>query len=310
MQQAKVYIVIVTYNAMQWIDSCLQSLRQSTIPVKTIVVDNCSNDETVAHVSSEYTEVFLIPQKVNAGFGQANNIGMKRAFEEGADYIYLLNQDAWISPKTIETLVSVMASYPEIGIASPIQLDATSKKVDKLFLKDVLMERETTRKMMDGYITGELKNYYDLWYFPAAHWMISRRCIEEVGLFSPAFFHYGEDNNYIQRVHYHGLRTAIVPAAKAIHDRGERKKLDYIGLAFLQYNNAIIQASNIEVGGTKHMLFLIKFFVISVGYYLFIKFLSLFKELKKHYIKMTPYGMVNNCYRRSKGKGFMLSGRI
>lgn len=310
MQKVKVYIVIVTYNAMQWIDFCLQSLRHSTIPVKTIVVDNCSNDGTVAHVSSEYTEVNLISQKENAGFGQANNIGMKRAFEEGADYIYLLNQDAWILPDTIETLISVMVTYPEIGIVSPMQLDASLKKVDKLFLKDILMEGKTTRKMMDGFITGELKSYYDLCYFPAAHWMISRRCIEEVGLFSPAFFHYGEDNNYIQRVHYYGLKTAVAPSAKAVHDRGERKRLDYLGLAFLQYNNAIIQASNIEVGGAKHLLYLLKFFVISIGYYIFTRYLSLFKKLKKHYIKMTSYGMVSNCYRLSKEHGFMLSGRL
>ena len=307
MQQTKVYIIIVTYNGMLWIDSCLQSLRESNLHVKTIIVDNCSADETVVHIANEYKEVTLIPLKNNVGFGQANNIGIRKAYDEGAEYVYLLNQDAWLMTNTIEQLVEIMKNDPKIGITSPMQMDASMKKVDKLFLKDILTSAETTQEMLSGFITGDLKNNYGLWYFPAAHWMLSRRCIEEVGLFSPAFFHYGEDNNYIERVHFHGLKTAVAPNVYAVHDRGERKKLDFIGLAFLQYNKAIIQASNIELDSLMHFIYLVKFYLISIVYFLFTRTLHLFKKVKKHYLEMTPFSVVNKCYRFSKQKGFMLN---
>ena len=44
-----------------------------------------------------------------------------------------------------------------------------------------------------------------------------------MGGFSPAFKQYGEDDNWIDRLHWHGLQCGVVPAARAVHDRGGRK---------------------------------------------------------------------------------------
>jgi len=51
---------------------------------------------------------------------------------------------------------------------------------------------------------------------------VSRKAIETVGGFSPAFKQYGEDDNWIDRLHYHGLHCGVVPAASAVHDRADR----------------------------------------------------------------------------------------
>ena len=57
----------------------------------------------------------------------------------------------------------------------------------------------------------------------AAHWLVSRQAIETVGGFSPAFTQYGEDDNWLHRLHFHKLLCGVVPAAKAVHDRGGRR---------------------------------------------------------------------------------------
>ena len=57
----------------------------------------------------------------------------------------------------------------------------------------------------------------------AAHWLVSREAIATVGGFSPAFTQYGEDDNWIDRLHFHKMRCGVVPAASAVHDRGGRK---------------------------------------------------------------------------------------
>ena len=56
----------------------------------------------------------------------------------------------------------------------------------------------------------------------AAHWLVSREALLTVGGFSPAFRQYGEDDNFIDRLHWHGLSCGVVPEAKAVHDRGGR----------------------------------------------------------------------------------------
>ena len=78
---------------MKWLQNCLEAIKKSTYPVDTIVIDNGSTDSTVLFIKSNYPEVHLVESGKNLGFGQANNVGMRYALEQNADYVYLLNQD-------------------------------------------------------------------------------------------------------------------------------------------------------------------------------------------------------------------------
>ena len=93
-----VKIIIVTYNGMQWLARCLSSC----IGYDVIVVDNASTDKTITFIKENFPDVKLIKQNSNLGFGQANNIGLSIALKEDVDYIFLLNQDAYLQPETIK----------------------------------------------------------------------------------------------------------------------------------------------------------------------------------------------------------------
>ena len=54
----------------------------------------------------------------------------------------------------------------------------------------------------DFYRIKKLEEVYDIPFAMAAHWLVTKRCLQTVGGFSPTFFHYGEDNNYIHRVFF------------------------------------------------------------------------------------------------------------
>jgi len=56
----------------------------------------------------------------------------------------------------------------------------------------------------------------------AVAWLISRECLETIGGFDPLFFHYGEDDNYSQRVIYHGFKIGVLLKVFVIHDRATR----------------------------------------------------------------------------------------
>lgn len=218
----KVYVVIVTYNAMKWIGNCQKSLLNSTIPVTIIVVDNASSDETIGLIKEQYPEVVLIENKTNLGFGAANNIGIKKAYEQGADYVFLLNQDAWVEPDTIEKLVLAQQKEPEFGIISPMHLNGKGDALDYNF-SNYIAPPKCESLYSDLFLNKIQSAVYKVSFVNAAGWLLSKKCLETVGGFNPSFFHYGEDDNYIHRVHYHGLKVGVLPSTVLFHDREQRK---------------------------------------------------------------------------------------
>ena len=91
----KVFVIIVTYKGKQWYDRCFSSLRESTIPVRMVVVDNTPGENDAEYIKSHYPEIHLIKTNENLGFGRANNLGMRYALDNGCDYVLLLNQDSF-----------------------------------------------------------------------------------------------------------------------------------------------------------------------------------------------------------------------
>lgn len=204
-----VLIVVVTYNAMQWIDRCLGSAVKAAAMADTLVVDNASTDGTAEHVAEHFPTVRLIARKDNPGFGASNNIGLAEVLTQGYRYAYLLNQDAWLEDGTIETLVSAMEQDPRYGILSPVQRSADGK-----------LDRRFEAKC--GSFIAKASGTVEVPFVMAAHWLVSSHAIRKVGGFSPIFRQYGEDDNYIDRLHFHGFLCGVVTSASAVHDRAQR----------------------------------------------------------------------------------------
>lgn len=219
----KIVIVIVTYNPSKWIDKCFSSLRISTIPINTIVIDNCSKDGSQEVIKTKYPEVELILSEKNLGFGKANNIGIKKAYDNGADYVLLLNQDVWIESNMIEKLVEYHQKNTDFDIISPIHLDGSGNNLDYNF-STYINSTDCKDLISDIYMNQIKPRLYEVKFVNAAAWLLTRKCIETVGGFNPLFYHYGEDNNYIDRLHFHGLKMGICPIAKICHDREQTNK--------------------------------------------------------------------------------------
>ena len=217
--QPRVLAVVVTYNAMRWADRCLGSLLRSSLKPAVLVVDNGSSDGTREHVRSAFPEVRLECRPENPGFGAANNIGLRMALEEGFDFVYLMNQDAWVEEDTLELLAA--AHRPEFGVLSPVQNTAEGAP-------DANFQRWCGSSLrLAGVQPGKtspdaVPGIVEVPFVMAAHWLVSRGALRKVGGFSPAFRQYGEDDNYIDRLHWHGFSCGVVPAASAVHDRSGR----------------------------------------------------------------------------------------
>lgn len=220
--QVKLLVIIVTYNAMQWVERCFSSLEKSSIQNDVFVVDNGSSDGTQGYIKNNYPTVIFKQSETNLGFGKANNVGLQYALDNHYDYVYLLNQDAWVMPDTFEELIKVQQENLDYGILSPMQLQGNGKNFDKNFRNFTLYRSLNDVFPIDDFYFNDLKEVYEVDFVMAAHWLISVDCLKKVGGFSPTFPHYGEDDNYIQRARYFNYKIGVVPIANAIHDRADR----------------------------------------------------------------------------------------
>lgn len=220
----KILTIIVTYNGLRWYNRCLGSLQASTIPVDVMVVDNASQDGSTDWIEAHYPGVNLIRSEKNLGFGQANNIGMRYALNNGYDYVFLLNQDAWLHTNDcIERLVNAAENNPEYMILSPLWLYGSGERLTTgTEVHMIAMRRTGNDFVSDIYLGKELNEVYETDYICAAAWLLPRKTLEQIGGFDPLFFHRGEDDNYMQRVHYHGGKIGLCAKACICHDIEER----------------------------------------------------------------------------------------
>lgn len=215
-----VHVIISTYNGAEWIEKCINSVQQSSINIQINIVDNLSTDDTTAIIKSKYPEVYLIENTENMGFGKANNAGIRKALADQADYVFLLNQDAWVEADTIEGLIKVHQQHPEYGILSPVHLNGAGTALDFNFSRYCSFER-CPGLFSDIYL-NTMQEVYDIRFVNAALWLISRACLEEVGLFDPIFPVYVEDMDYVSRTKYKNYRIGLAPRFKGYHDRANR----------------------------------------------------------------------------------------
>ncbi len=218
-----IYAIVVTFNGIDWIEKCLNSLINSTLVSKIIIIDNGSTDSTITIIKQNFKTVTLIESKINLGFGQANNIGLKLALENHCDYAFLLNQDAWLQNKhTLLNLVTAFEINPNLGILSPLHLNGQGTALD-LYFADYLQQSDIGNTTAAQILTQKQPNLIiNTTFVNAAAWLISAACFKKIGGFDPVFFHYGEDRNYTHRTLYYGFKIGICPQAIILHDREQR----------------------------------------------------------------------------------------
>lgn len=296
----KVAVVIVTYNPKKWIEKCLDSLLKGSIPVDILIIDNNSADGFQEIINSNYPQVELLQCTHNLGFGAANNIGIKKAYDNSADFVFLLNQDAWVQSDTIEKLILAQQKEPEFGIVSPMHLNGKGDQLDYNF-SNYIIPFQCKGLYSDIYLNKVKSSIYLVNFVNAAGWLLSRKCIETVGGFSPSFFHYGEDDNYVERVYFHQLKVGVLAAAMLFHDREERNNSIYFEDSQLIYKRRIVmKASNpfkqfsFQSENKKLYKFALKA-LFSFRFKLFLKIISQIKTLNS----LDKKGVVN---RRNESK--------
>ncbi len=111
-----VYLIAINWNSSELTLQLLSHLTRLDYPNHhTLVVDNGSEPEDVRRLQDAHPNLDILRNEKNAGFGGGNNLGIQRALEQGADYVWLINNDAFPDPSALSALVAKAQAEPRAG---------------------------------------------------------------------------------------------------------------------------------------------------------------------------------------------------
>lgn len=207
--QPYVYIVILNWNGWEDSHACIQSVRKSEYSnYKIILVDNASTDESVRNfIDLGYSEILAISDE-NLGFAGGCNIGIKAAIKDGADFIWLLNNDTLVEPQTLYEMIKTACKNSFAATGSVIfEMDNPSK----VQAWGGGSYSNYTGSNWNNKFKGKLK------FITGASILISREAIEIVGLIDEDYFMYWEDIDYGRRILNAGLTLGVSEQSHILH---------------------------------------------------------------------------------------------
>lgn len=217
-----VVLLILTWNRRDDVLRCVASLPRLTYPnVTPVVIDNASQDDTVAALRERHPRLIILENPHNLGYAGGNNAGIRWALERGADYVQLINSDTEVTPDLTAELVRVAESDPRIAVVGcrnllmeePSRLwGAYSTLTYGPFLvrSDGAGVNDGPAWHADRDVDAVIGNGY-LW---------RRAALENIGLLDESFFGYHEDVEWCTRVRRAGWRVVYAGRAAIVHRGG------------------------------------------------------------------------------------------
>lgn len=214
----KVFAIVLNFNSKEHIVKCLRSLSQLSIKnFKPIIVDNNSTDGSVEMVKKQFRKIKIIQNKNNLGYAKGNNLGIKYALKNNADYIFLLNPDTTLENNAINELLYAMEANARIGIAGP-----------KIYTKNGRIWScggEIDKKRYTGGLIGfggkdhgQYDQEAEVGFISGTAMFIRRVVFEKVGLLPHDYFLYYEDVDFCLKAKQAGFKIYLIPHSIAYHD--------------------------------------------------------------------------------------------
>ena len=224
MEQPDVSVVVVTWNALPWLEQCLDSVRGRDV----VVVDNGSTDGTVAFVREHHPGVRVIEQE-NKGMGGGNNAGMRVA---SGRYFLLLNSDAWVLGDGLDELVRCADAHPDAAVVGPklLNTDGSLQRsargeptlwglaTEYLFIRKLAPRTRLLNPLYRGDFAHDVTAEVDWLYGPAL--LVRRDAADAVGLFDEDFFMFSEEVDWMTRFRRAGWKVLFFPGAEVVHVGG------------------------------------------------------------------------------------------
>jgi len=221
----KVTVIVLNWNNVPDTIKCLESLFSSDYKnFIVIVVDNGSVDNPELEILSKYSSVRFIRNEKNLGFTGGMNIGIEAGILEGADYLWLLNNDARVNQDTITKIVGQAEADNQIGMVSPV-VESENYTYWGTFL-DITMQTRRNFVSIEELNSAKEASPQNICLWGTAL-LIKTEVIQKVGLLDDAFFAYFEDMDYSLRVISGGYKNVLCTDAFISHRKCKQSRINY-----------------------------------------------------------------------------------
>jgi hypothetical protein len=225
MAAPRVSIVIVSWNALPLVQTCLPSVAATDYPnLEIVLADNASTDGTAAWVAREYPSVKIVRHAQNLLFAAGNNRAIPHTT---GDYVVLLNNDVEVPPGWLRPLVDTMESMPDVAAVQPklLQYDdrgrfeyagASGGFLDRLgypFTRGRIFDTMEVDR-------GQYDDPRDVFWATGAALLLRRSALNEVGLLDPRFEMHMEEIDLCWRLQRAGYRVRVNPTSTVYHIGG------------------------------------------------------------------------------------------
>lgn len=233
-----VITIVLNYNNIFDTIETLESVNQMSYNKNSLLlVENSSKKEVIETIRSQYPTLEIIENDKNMGYAGGNNVGIRRAIERGADYIFLLNNDVILERDILERLIAAMESMPNCAACQPL--------VTYFANPDILWSAGT--EMYFGYprLFEKGKNVQQIYAQEPPFGLVGcailfrTDTLKKIGLFDESLFLLQEETDWCMRAMKMGFRLMVINSAVAYHKVSltlgsfSRKYLYYVGRNWL-----------------------------------------------------------------------------
>lgn len=223
----KLAIVVLNWNGADIIEKCIDSLSRQTFDnFQIVVVDNSSEDTSKDILEKQQKilkdKIHIIYNKENSGFAGGVNIGIKYSIHNNFDGVALFNNDAMADKNWLSSLVKILDSREDAGIATGLLLHQNGKTIDSTgdwYTKwglptPLYRNKRSSEAPGPSYVFGASGG--------ASLYRI--KIFEDIGLFDETFFAYYEDVDISFRAQLAGWKVYYTNDAVAYHEQGGTSK--------------------------------------------------------------------------------------
>ncbi len=213
----QVGIVIVHCGGEKILENCIRTLEnQSWGDCRIWVVDNGSADGSAEKVAGRHPGVLVIRLDENKGWSGGNNVGIRAALAEGAEWIWLLNNDTEAKPDCLKRLMDYAQAHPGAQVLSPVVKCADSP--DRVWFQGGKVDSRRLEVECCESIDEFSKLGGEKWpYISGCAMLVHRDVFRRIGLIDERYFLYCEDVDFSVRAWRAGFGLAVVPDAELRH---------------------------------------------------------------------------------------------
>lgn len=236
----KIVTVILNTNRREDTLACLASLHESSYPDQQIIVlDNASTDGSAEAIRQQFPEVQVEALRENKGYAGNNNVGIQLAMAQGAEWVFVLNEDTLVHPDCL-ALMAQAAHGARIGVVGPMVyhhneptvIQSAGGRLDRFWQATHSGENETDH--------GQFSRPREVEWISGCAILVRRDVIAQLGALDERFFYYWEETEWCLRARRAGWRVLHVPQAKLWHKGVQRDYAPSPNVTYYQTRNRLL----------------------------------------------------------------------